>query len=1480
MKFELIITNDPNNINGQSPNVYLDTYDSEPISFNFNITDISDLSAKKSSYSKTIKLPDTDNNRIVFTDIFNIDSSLNGTIPSSFNVSKKVRCYATGDNILLFKGNLQLTNIVYDYNTNEHFYEVVIFADNDTLFKTIGEKYLSDLDLSSYDHTFNRNNIISSWGLNGGDSTFTNGYFYPLIDYGYGFYLWRQFSIIKNPIRYDFLKPAVYAKVVFDKIFSEAGYSYTSDFLNSERFTDLILPFSNGNLKPSLTTVLGNNNILFDANRTGTFSLVESLLSFTGPLYGRRYFSSLECNNDVFDPNNLYDTTNHNFTNPESSKIKFGVKFIFIVENVAPITNLPGVFWWDFTDDIKIWCKRSYKSDGTINPSWSDTPTYEELTDINNPNYFEDITFGGNRGISIRNNVQANDNLTIENIIQFQKWRISGIVETDFLDSNPLRAGEEVRFFVTRLQPNAIQPPNIVYDNKLYIDINTEIYAVVDTNTLVINSPISLKDIVPTKVKQKDFLTSIFKMFNLFIEPSSEIDRHFIIEPRDEYYRKYIIAKDWSNKLDLNTQISSQVISNVQKRTNKFTYKEDKDFYNEKYKTITDETFGQFLYEIDNDFLSDENVIEPLFSPTPIDRLPSAQILPIAADIYLPIIANFNNGNFVNIDGMNPRILYRKLLSTQTQYSIYDVVNDSNDLYSFYPYAGPFDDPKSPNISLNFGRINPFHSNFIETNRNLFNLYYRNQTFELNDINNRLITCNLYLDYNDINTFKFSDLIFLTIDNMSGWYRVNKIIDYDPLADVPTKVELMKAYNYSLPDIWSTGTFSVVPQQFCQLKLTYPFALGFYTDLFLAAIKNYIGTPYQYLIFFIKEVAFEAGNIPTQFAAYPTPITMDLQMEDLQTWFNTSPLGTNVGFSLANDEWLFDWKIEVPCGLTKYGISVAVSSATNSLNDIVQILKYREAECPCDDTFLERPQQSNGTLNELPLDNVYLGVLNTNVTNRTTAPNVLMVGSNNYITNTNNVSVGNFNASDGNNNFVIGESNQISNNQSLTIGQQNITNSKNSLSIGESNQISTSQTFVLGYGNISNTIERDLIQSQILGTTSFFATASIAGTQSLVVLGNENISRSNSGFILGSNNLIGPSVSNTKIFGDNNNVGYTSSGPSSSSINDLFIFGNNNNINLTGTESSSSLYIFGNDITLTQSNTASLFYIGTDTIEINTQNFIIDIFGTASINELTIGELYLEKIDDNPIFQYTFGLTTNGYNNQTLEIYGPGSGVATLEYSNPYNDNGLEIKSIFGDPNLVSSLIQNKDQLLLSNSNFGSTGYISHLMMGPGYNENYAVVDFVGQIKHTISTYTGSLPSPPYPITFGEITKFFNSQISNVSSNLTEFFWAGISTTSSNVLNLNVTQLSTGAPTTLEVEIQGIENPIENNKCYFGRKIASFYGAGVTASQVGTTTTIYENTDFATYSFDINMDGPYLNISFSGGATQTVDWKIFAKMYQ
>jgi hypothetical protein len=245
-------------------NTKVDVYKDISSLLNFAIDDIKDFAKRSTAYSKTIVLPGTANNNYIFGSIFetsisnDYDSSLDN-VGFNFNAAKSARCIIFQDNLQTFKGTLRLLEIVKIKGTIE--YEVAINGEITSLNGALANRYLEDLDFSSYDHTYSLSNIEASWDNPGG-----SGYYYPLIDYG-------GYSTGKHDWDYRTFRPALYVKEYIDKMFEDADFRYECDFFDTDRFKKLIIPHNQKFLAVKKTN-------LYQANLTAD----ESIGSIDGPV--------------------------------------------------------------------------------------------------------------------------------------------------------------------------------------------------------------------------------------------------------------------------------------------------------------------------------------------------------------------------------------------------------------------------------------------------------------------------------------------------------------------------------------------------------------------------------------------------------------------------------------------------------------------------------------------------------------------------------------------------------------------------------------------------------------------------------------------------------------------------------------------------------------------------------------------------------------------------------------------------------------------------------------------------------------------------------------------------------------------------------------------------------------------------------------------------------------------------------------------
>lgn len=212
---------------------------------NFAIDDVKDFSARSTTWSKTIILPGTANNNKLFGHIFEVgqENGYDATLPNvsyNFNAAKAASCIIFQDNIQTFKGVLRLLKIINLKDQIE--YEVACFGELTRLNVILSSRYLEDLDFSAYNHAYTLANILASW-----DATPGSGYLYPLIDYG-------TYSTDKHNWKVGTFRPALYVKEYVDKIFTAAGFTYSSDLFNTDRFKRLIIPNNRKDLQKKVVS--------------------------------------------------------------------------------------------------------------------------------------------------------------------------------------------------------------------------------------------------------------------------------------------------------------------------------------------------------------------------------------------------------------------------------------------------------------------------------------------------------------------------------------------------------------------------------------------------------------------------------------------------------------------------------------------------------------------------------------------------------------------------------------------------------------------------------------------------------------------------------------------------------------------------------------------------------------------------------------------------------------------------------------------------------------------------------------------------------------------------------------------------------------------------------------------------------------------------------------------------------------------------
>jgi hypothetical protein len=227
--------------------------------FTYAIDDVSEFGSRNTSFSKTISIPGTANNNLVFGYIFELNNAnfTDNTLPNvgyNYNVSKQANCKIFIDKVQIFKGTLRILEIVIDKETIE--YQCSVFGELGGFITTLGNKRLTgninpqdDLDFSAYNHTYSVSNISNSWDNAGG-----SGYYYPLIDYGN--VSTGQYGTLKKDFQYTTFRPALYVKEYIEKIFAGTDYTFNCPFFDTALFKRLIIPHNQTNI-----TTLNNTSL-------------------------------------------------------------------------------------------------------------------------------------------------------------------------------------------------------------------------------------------------------------------------------------------------------------------------------------------------------------------------------------------------------------------------------------------------------------------------------------------------------------------------------------------------------------------------------------------------------------------------------------------------------------------------------------------------------------------------------------------------------------------------------------------------------------------------------------------------------------------------------------------------------------------------------------------------------------------------------------------------------------------------------------------------------------------------------------------------------------------------------------------------------------------------------------------------------------------------------------------------------------------
>jgi hypothetical protein len=715
--------------------------------------DVNNPQKRLSDYSKTITIPEGKLVNQIFEHAFDVNVDY-----LTFNPNLKTSYQILQDGVLVIDGYCQLLAIKNIDGLVT--YEIAATGKVGDLFEKIKDKYLQDLDLSALDHTWTQANVEDSW-----TATIGEGYVYPMIDIG-------GRSRYDNWKVQDF-KPAIYLKQYLDSILSEAGYTYDSTFLNTTLFKSLIVPYASGKILLDNAAILCKEfNVERTSNQTvqcqsitNPGNLGDSILVFDNSTTGD-YFNT--CEDEYNAATGIYTAGADNKISLQGS-LNFDLLYTESSTNTTTYLNdlYNGIY--SVQDDFRayVYCYVVLNRGGV----------YSIIQTLQ----FDITQAAKDNPLAAPNSVIPNNSATFK---------------TGELD---LQENDEVFISVGGILYSGhliIATPSGAFDGYLsqtnFEDFNFVLRADSTLGSKYLETELSLGEtittriVVPKQIKQVDLLSSIIKRFNLYIDYDPIDENKLIIETREDYLTNDKV--DIEHKVDRSRDYLIKPLGALDAGRFIFTDQEDKDSLNDNYKKIYDETYGQVIIDVDNDFITTDKTIGTIFAPTPLYSVENNDRV-ISAMLFVD-----DNGKVTEATAKIRLLYWGGLLPTQKPWRLGLDLFINNQ--SFYPYAGHLDNPYTPTFDLNWGVPKQLFYNFnygkVYTlnypNTNCYNFFWKKYIEEITDKNSKILECYLALRPYDYNELSFRKNYYID----GSYWRLLSVVDYDATNGQTTKCSFLK----------------------------------------------------------------------------------------------------------------------------------------------------------------------------------------------------------------------------------------------------------------------------------------------------------------------------------------------------------------------------------------------------------------------------------------------------------------------------------------------------------------------------------------------------------------------------------------------------------------------------------------------------------------------------------------------------------------
>jgi hypothetical protein len=723
----------------------LDLSENIAVPLNLSITDIKEPEKRKRSFSKTLTLEGTSNNMAFFLSAYSLDINIEESTNIQFTPNLRYDCEFFKNDLRVFKGKFKLNEV--KVLNNNYSFDCNLISETVDIFTKLKDKKLNELDWSEYDHNLTRTNVIKSWSegikLNGVDNRNfgsdtrgyqpkSYGYIYPLVDYGYN-------MVGNSPLnfRINQLYPFIYVKEAIKKTLDFAlegtniEVDYTTDFFTNVNMQKLIYGFGGGE------QLKLNDNQINDAIVSVSDATKNEVIFGVSNGFGRIYNLIKDFNYTVF-------TQDNNTINKPTGQVLF---------------NVPSVYTLNFSSDVQLFYSGSGNNQSTID---------------NTVTVYVD-------GVST----------------YVYKWKQNfGAKSISFTTDLNLKAGQKVYL---EFQINArVAVTGVTPSFSLSVS-NTDFTFTASKNVaLTDNSPISLNATIPD-IKCSEFFKGILNLFYAYMSdpiynPVTNKSTIYI-DSFINYYEPQENYDNWTDLIDESKEITIQSNSLIEGNIYQYTFSEEKDVLNAKYRELVGIGYGEKQLEIETWMNGVVKFELPFNTYVPYKIENSQLIYPIVKDQT----TDSNNvttskpykgkGMLTFYNGLRSGVvnIYNAEGSATGDWQIkYDFpmihhLRFKDNLTNFYTFEPLFD--------LHFAPRNAtFDGIKLVPDVNIFTKYHDKFVNEITSKNSKLVSLYLKLSYKDINELDFAKLKM--IDGVL--YRLNTIKDFDSDAYGTTEVELIK----------------------------------------------------------------------------------------------------------------------------------------------------------------------------------------------------------------------------------------------------------------------------------------------------------------------------------------------------------------------------------------------------------------------------------------------------------------------------------------------------------------------------------------------------------------------------------------------------------------------------------------------------------------------------------------------------------------